>query len=312
MTQPTPRVSIGLPVYNGERFLARAIDSLLAQDFVDFELVISDNASTDGTGEISRDYAARDPRIRYHRNERNIGAVGNFNRTLDLASGEYFKWAAHDDWCAPQFLGRCVEVLDDDPSTVLCFTAMGVAIRTVAALIRFAFVGVHPRPLVALRVPWRPWWKNRTSGSCLMQPSRLSSPIRVRSSSGAFGRPSPCWRRVRDRISPNTGLVQSTRDHRMAWKRVRGCTEAAPSTSSRWIRNTLPSASAPPARGSAVAVALERCGQGCAHDGSAGVLRGAADPLEAPGPAEAAPGGCGAGLGRGLERGILVIGAGRR
>jgi glycosyltransferase involved in cell wall biosynthesis len=114
-------------VYNGERYLARAIDSLLGQDFHDFELVISDNASTDETEVICRDYASRDPRIRYHRNERNIGAVGNFNRTLELSSGEYFRWAAHDDWCAPEFLSRCVEVLDDDPSTVLCFTAMAVA-----------------------------------------------------------------------------------------------------------------------------------------------------------------------------------------
>jgi glycosyltransferase involved in cell wall biosynthesis len=123
----TPRVSIGLPVFNGERYLARALDSLVAQDFADFELIVSDNASTDGTSEICQDYAERDQRIKVYRNERNIGAVGNFNRTLELSSGEYFKWAAHDDWCAPEFLGRCVDVLDEDPSLVLCFTAMGVA-----------------------------------------------------------------------------------------------------------------------------------------------------------------------------------------
>ena len=127
MREGPPRVSIGLPVYNGERYLARALDSLIGQSFEDFELIISDNASTDGTSAICEDYARRDRRIRYQRNERNIGAVGNFNRTLDLASGEYFKWAAHDDWCAPEFLSRCVDVLDDDPSIVLCFTAMGVA-----------------------------------------------------------------------------------------------------------------------------------------------------------------------------------------
>lgn len=127
MSERTPRVSIGLPVYNGERYVARAVDSLIAQDFEDFELIISDNASTDRTSEICEDYARRDRRIRYQRNERNIGAVGNFNRTLDLASGEYFKWAAHDDWCAPEYLSRCVEILDGDPSMVLCFTAMGVA-----------------------------------------------------------------------------------------------------------------------------------------------------------------------------------------
>jgi glycosyltransferase involved in cell wall biosynthesis len=127
VSERPPRVSVGLPVFNGERYLARALDSLIGQDFEDFELIISDNASTDGTSEICQDYAGRDRRIRYHRNGRNIGAVGNFNRTLHLASGEYFKWAAHDDWCAPEFLSRCVEALDDDASTVLCFTAMGVA-----------------------------------------------------------------------------------------------------------------------------------------------------------------------------------------
>jgi glycosyltransferase involved in cell wall biosynthesis len=120
-------VSIGLPVFNGERYLSRALDSLTAQDFEDFELIISDNASTDGTAEICQDYAGRDRRIKVHRNERNIGAVGNFNRTLQLSSGEYFKWAAHDDWCAPEFLSRCVEALGEDPSLILCFTAMGVA-----------------------------------------------------------------------------------------------------------------------------------------------------------------------------------------
>jgi glycosyltransferase involved in cell wall biosynthesis len=127
VSERTPRVSIGLPVFNGERYLARALDSLVAQDFEDFELIISDNASTDGTSEICQEYAGRDRRINVHRNERNIGAVGNFNRTLQLSSGDYFKWAAHDDWCAPEFLSRCVEVLDEDPSMILCFTAMGVA-----------------------------------------------------------------------------------------------------------------------------------------------------------------------------------------
>jgi glycosyltransferase involved in cell wall biosynthesis len=127
VTARDPRVTVGLPVFNGERHLPRALDSLLAQDFEDFELVISDNASTDATPEICADYAGRDGRLRYYRNEVNLGAVKNFNRTLQLARGDYFKWAAHDDWCAPQFLGRCVAELDGDPSTVLCFTEMAVA-----------------------------------------------------------------------------------------------------------------------------------------------------------------------------------------
>lgn len=119
-----PRVSIGMPVYNGARFLPRALDSLLAQDFEDFELIISDNASTDRTREICEEYRARDPRIRYLRNPTNIGAAKNFNRVFGEARAEYFKWAAHDDWCAPSFVRRCVEVLDADPGSVLCSSAM--------------------------------------------------------------------------------------------------------------------------------------------------------------------------------------------
>ena len=120
MSHSHPRVSIGLPVYNGERFVSKAIDSLLAQTFRDFEIIICDNASTDGTEDICRRYANRDKRISYHRNSENIGAAANFNLTFELASGEYFKWAADDDLCAPDLLMRCVEVLDKDPSVVLC------------------------------------------------------------------------------------------------------------------------------------------------------------------------------------------------
>lgn len=122
MNQKTPRVSIGLPVYNAETFLAETLDSLLAQTYTDFELIISDNASTDGTEQMCRSYAERDSRIRYTRNDTNIGGSKNFNRLFWLASGEYFKWAAADDLCAPTYLERCVEVLDHDPSVVLCFT----------------------------------------------------------------------------------------------------------------------------------------------------------------------------------------------
>jgi glycosyltransferase involved in cell wall biosynthesis len=115
-----PRLTIGLPVYNGERLLPQALDSLLTQDFRDFELVISDNASADRTPELCAAYAAKDPRIRYVRNERNLGVMPNFNRLVGLARGEYFKWAAHDDWCDPRFLGLGVDVLDGSPEVVLC------------------------------------------------------------------------------------------------------------------------------------------------------------------------------------------------
>lgn len=118
----TPRVSIGLPVYNGARYLATALDSLLAQTYTDFELIISDNASTDDTEAIARAYAARDGRIRYYRNDRNLGGSANFNRVLELARGEYFRSAAHDDTCAPEYLAKCVAALDHDPDLVLCHT----------------------------------------------------------------------------------------------------------------------------------------------------------------------------------------------
>lgn len=121
MRSQSPRVTVGLPVYNGARFLNRAIESILAQTYTDFELVISDNASTDGTPEICKAYAEKDKRIRYFRNQTNLGASKNFNYVFDLSSGEYFKWAAHDDICAPDFLSKCVEILDRDPSVVLCY-----------------------------------------------------------------------------------------------------------------------------------------------------------------------------------------------
>lgn len=120
MRKPSnPRVSIGLPVYNGENFLAPAIASLLGQTFGDFELIISDNGSSDGTEAICRRFAAKDRRVCYYRSEDNHGVAWNFNRVFELAQGEYFKWAAHDDVNAPTQLERCVKVLDDNPDVVL-------------------------------------------------------------------------------------------------------------------------------------------------------------------------------------------------
>jgi len=115
-------VSIGLPVYNGEKYLEETLDSILAQTYTNFELIISDNASTDLTSEICLAYANKDPRIRYVRNEKNQGAAWNFNRVFELSVGDYFKWAAHDDILDSEFLFKCVEVLDQDSSMVLCFS----------------------------------------------------------------------------------------------------------------------------------------------------------------------------------------------
>lgn len=121
MNQDKPRVSIGLPVFNGEDYLVEALDSLLAQTYADFELIISDNASTDRTPEICQQYIEKDKRVKYFRNKTNLGGVYNDNRVVELASGEYFKWAAYDDICAPEFLERCVQVLDSEPDVVLCY-----------------------------------------------------------------------------------------------------------------------------------------------------------------------------------------------
>ena len=114
-------VSIGMPVYNSEQHIRQALDSVLAQDYEKFELIISDNASTDGTQKICLNYAARDERIRYYRNERNMGMKWNMNRLLELASGEYFKWAGSHDFIAPSFISRCKESLDTNPQVVLAY-----------------------------------------------------------------------------------------------------------------------------------------------------------------------------------------------
>lgn len=123
MTSATtpPIASIGLPVFNGARFLLQALDSLLAQTMRDFELIISDNASTDETAEICNDYARRDARIRYLRQETNIGAPRNWSFVVTQARGRYFKWASANDLCAPQMLERCLAALEEHPHAVLCY-----------------------------------------------------------------------------------------------------------------------------------------------------------------------------------------------
>ena len=118
----TPKISIGLPVYNGENYLEAALKSILNQTWKDYELIISDNASDDRTEEICRDYASSDNRIRYHRNEQNFGAAQNFNQVFEMATAPYFQWAAHDDEYHPEFLEKSVPILDKDPAVVLVFS----------------------------------------------------------------------------------------------------------------------------------------------------------------------------------------------
>lgn len=116
-----PLISVGMPVYNGERFLAAAIDSVLAQTQTDFELVIADNASTDSTPEICADYAARDARIRIVRNDQNIGAAGNYNLLVDEARGAFFRWHNADDLIDPRAHALCLAALQQHPDAVLSY-----------------------------------------------------------------------------------------------------------------------------------------------------------------------------------------------
>ncbi|CUH49082.1 glycosyltransferase family 2 protein [Ruegeria atlantica] len=118
---PRPVVSIGLPVFNGGDFLEQALVSILDQEFGDFELLISDNASTDGTAEICTRYAALDARISYSRQPENLGAAKNYNDVFHAASAKYFKWAAHDDLLKPQFLTRCIDKFEsfDAPPVIV-------------------------------------------------------------------------------------------------------------------------------------------------------------------------------------------------
>jgi glycosyltransferase involved in cell wall biosynthesis len=120
-----PRVSIGLPVYNGEDYLAESLEALLGQSYKDIELIISDNASTDGTADICRRYAEQDSRIRYIRQQRNIGAAPNHNFVFDVSRGELFKWASSDDLYARDLLQRCVDALDEHPDVVLAHSWTG-------------------------------------------------------------------------------------------------------------------------------------------------------------------------------------------
>lgn len=121
LMEKRPKVSIGLPVYNAEKYLKNALDSILSQTLKDFELIISDNASTDSTPAICEQYALMDSRVRFARNSRNLGAAENFNKVFRLARADYFKWIAYDDMCLPDFLDKCVEVLDRHPEVALCY-----------------------------------------------------------------------------------------------------------------------------------------------------------------------------------------------
>lgn len=123
-TRTAPLTSVGLPVLNGEKYVEEAVRSVLAQTMSDLELIIQDNASTDGTADICRQLAAQDSRVRYFRNPRNLGAAPNYNLSFAMARGRYFKWLAHDDRLHPRFLERTVRTLEARPDAVLCNTVV--------------------------------------------------------------------------------------------------------------------------------------------------------------------------------------------
>jgi glycosyltransferase involved in cell wall biosynthesis len=114
-------LSVGMPAYNSELYIRDAIESILNQTFTDFELIISDNASSDSTQSICEEYAAKDSRIRYIRNKVNIGVAGNYNAVFKLSKGKYFKWASSNDYCDPRFFEQCINTMELNPDAVLAF-----------------------------------------------------------------------------------------------------------------------------------------------------------------------------------------------
>jgi len=115
----TPRISIGMPAYNGAATIGSSIEALLAQTFGDFELIVSDNSSTDSTRDVVEALVRQDTRVRYVRQPTNIGANMNYTYVATVARGEYLKWASASDWCAPTFLDRCLGALERDSDAVL-------------------------------------------------------------------------------------------------------------------------------------------------------------------------------------------------
>jgi glycosyltransferase involved in cell wall biosynthesis len=157
MTGARPKVSIGIPVYNGGPFFAECLESVARQTFEDLEVVISDNASTDETADVARSFTQRDPRFSYVRFDENRGAAANWNRVVELARGTYFKWLAADDLIEPTYIERCVAVLDQEPDVVLVtprvrlIDSTGRPLRKAAGTDRY--VAPHGETKLAPRAP---------------------------------------------------------------------------------------------------------------------------------------------------------------
>ena len=174
----TPLLSIGLFLYNGDRFLEAAIESILNQTFRDFELIISDNCSTDRSEEICRRFAAQDSRIRYYRAEHNMGAGWNLRNVYFKATGKYFKWAAHDDMIQPDFLRLCIDALEADDSLVVahtltrCIDERGQFVESNDERLRTSSLDpvVRARDLL-LKEPWRLSYLRSDPSRCAAQAS---------------------------------------------------------------------------------------------------------------------------------------------
>lgn len=154
-------ISVALPVYNGERYLGVAIESVLGQTCGDFELIVTDNASTDGTEAIAREYAARDARVRYVRNTVNVGAAGNYCRGFERARGRYFRWLAADDYLAPAALEASLRVLEEHADVAVCTSAADIVDEHGHTLYRYADAQAleQPRALARFRAVMQqdPW-----------------------------------------------------------------------------------------------------------------------------------------------------------
>jgi glycosyltransferase involved in cell wall biosynthesis len=174
----SPRVSIGLPVYNGENYLAEALDALLGQSYEDFELIISDNASTDGTADICQDYRKQDSRVRYIRQLRNIGLSPNHNFVIGQARGELFKMASHDDLYARDFLKRCIGALDERPQVVLAHSreAMIDISGNVTKLLQYSVAVDSPRVPERFRSMLCDGWDDYTYGVMRTEALRRTHP----------------------------------------------------------------------------------------------------------------------------------------
>ena len=133
--KPAPPIAIGFPVYNGAKYLGPAIDSILAQTFTEFRLIIGDNHSSDDTEEICREYARRDSRIAFYRRSENLGVARNFNLVCQPSGSPFFKWAAHDDVLEPTYLERCLDLVQTD-SSLACAHSLTFEIDATGARVR--------------------------------------------------------------------------------------------------------------------------------------------------------------------------------